>query len=180
MINKNSVVYKRIKQRHYEMMLAKDIVTGDILRGFDIVERKYVEVKVTSCIKIQNTCYRLKMTNQDHFFVSPDTFLLTTNGFWCTKDLADYGAFKLVKKDLSVQGANTYTPAIDTKILEAPDFFYDIRTATEHPILVDGYLIYFKSSETNKYGFQKESNSDQPITESLDAQQRTIRVPEEI
>jgi hypothetical protein len=162
------------------MILAKDIEAGMILRGYDIATKQYQEIKVTSCFKIQNIRWRLQFLGTDHIFISPDTFLLTTNGFWCTKDLADYTAFKLIKKDMTIHhGSNTVTPKVHMKIMESPDFFYDIRTESELPVLVDGFLVYFKCSETNKYGFQKESDSDQPITQSLDEKQRTIRVPEE-
>ena len=110
MINKDSVVWRRIRFREYEMVLAKQIEAGDILRGFDVNTRQYADIKVTSCIRVQNTCYKLYYTNSDVIFVSPDTFFLTSHGIWCTNDLSNYSKFKFVKKDLTIRrGANTAT-----------------------------------------------------------------------
>lgn len=179
MIHKNSTIFKKVKAREYQRVLPIDLTEGDTIRGYNPKTLKYEDVKIMSILKLNVPRILLKLSNSDSILVSNQSFLCSSHAMWCRDDLTHKKQFKLLKKDLSIHGPNTFTPYIVKVEDEHNDIFYDLRTDTECPILVDSYLQYFKSTETGKYGFQIEINGSECVAESLDAKQRTLRVPEE-
>lgn len=179
MIHKNSIVFKKLGWKKYQMVNPIELKDGDTIRGFNHKKLQYEDIKIMSILKVSAQRVMLKTSSSDTILVSTESYLASSHAMWCSKDLTDLKRFKLLKKDPSVYGPNTFTPYIVKVDLEHNDIFYDIRTDSECPVLVDGYLQYFKSVETGKYGFQIKVNGSECIEESLDAEQRTLRVPEE-
>jgi hypothetical protein len=179
MIHKNSTVFKKTGWRQYEMVNPINLKDGDTVRGFNPKTLKYEEIKIMSILKVSAQRVLLRMSSLENIVISTESYLASSNRFWCYKDLTNRKAFKVLKKDPTIFGANTFTPYILTVTAEHNDIFYDIRTDSECPVLVDNFLQYFKSTESGKYGFETEINGSECITQSLDAEQRTIRVPEE-
>lgn len=179
MIHKNSTIFKKTGWRQYEMTNPINLKDGDIVRGFNPKTQKYEDIKIMSILKVNNQRVLVKTSSLDNIVISIDSFMASSNNFWCIKDLTNKKQFKMIKKDPSIHGANLFTPYILSAIQEHNDIFYDIRTNSECPVLVDSYLQYFKSMESGKYGFETEINGSECITSSLDAEQRTLRVPEE-
>lgn len=179
MIHKNSTIFKKTGYRQYEMTNPINLKDGDTVRGFNPKTQKYEEIKVMSVLKVNATRVLLRMSSLEQLVVSTESYLASSHNFWCIKDLTNKKNFKVIKKDPAIHGPNLFTPYILNAVQEHNDIFYDIRTDSECPVLVDNYLQYFKSTETGKYGFEIEINGSECITPSLDAEQRTLRVPEE-
>lgn len=179
MLHKNSIVWKKKTYRNFEMIHPIDLKEGDIVRGYNPLTLKYEEIKIMSILKLSVPRVLVSTSSNENIVISTESFLASSHSMWCIRDLTYKKHFKLIKRDPTINGANTFTPYILRAVTEHNDIFYDIRTDSECPVLVDNYLQYFKSTETGKYGFQVKINDDQRITESLDAEQRTLRVHEE-
>jgi hypothetical protein len=65
MIHKNSIIFKRIKAREYEMTNPVNLQEGDIVRGFNPKTLKYEDVKILSILKINAPRVALKLSNAD-------------------------------------------------------------------------------------------------------------------
>lgn len=183
MIHKNSNIVKKVTTRQSEIITPNNLVEGDKIKAWDVKQNKYVDVTVLSILKVSVPRVVLKMINGDILVISSESMMASSGIVWCSKDLRPHSEFKLLKKDLTIHGPNTFTPVIKSKSLEHNDIFYDIRIDGDCAVLVDGYLQYFKNANTGKFGyeagFETKIYGNKYTSESLDAEQRTLRMPEE-
>lgn len=183
MIHKNSTIIKRINSRESELINPSNLSEGDKIKSWDVKQGKYIDVTVLSILKVSVPRILLKMINGDILVISTESMMASSGIVWCSRDLRPVTEFKLLKKDLTLSGPNTFTPVIKSKTAEHNDIFYDIRIDGDSAVLVDNYLQYFKNANTGKFGyetgFETKVYGDKYTSESLDAEQRTLRMPEE-